>query len=50
MAVAGILDQTYLKQILFNKSCRVAREVTANLLTKFIEAGPQARRRYTEYL
>ena len=50
MAAAGILDQTYLKQILFNKSCRVAREVTANLLTKFIEAGPQARRRYTDYL
>lgn len=45
MQVTGILDQTYLKQILFNKSCRIAREVTANLLSKFIEAGPQARRR-----
>ena len=45
MQSTGMLDQTYLKQILFNKSCRIAREVTANLLSKFIEAGPQARRR-----
>ena len=38
-------DRTYLKQILFNKSCRGAREVTANLILKFMESGPPDRKR-----
>ena len=38
-------DRTYLKQILFNRSCRGAREVTANLILKFMESGPPDRKR-----
>ena len=33
-------DQCYLKQILFNKSCRSGRQVAANMVQYFIENGP----------
>ena len=33
-------DQCYLKKILFNKSCRSGRLITANLVLYFIENGP----------
>ena len=38
-------DRAYLKQILFNRSSRGAREVTASLVQSFMEAGPRGRRR-----
>ena len=38
-------DQSYLKQILFNKSCRSGRQVAANLVQYFIENGPLERRK-----
>ena len=40
-----IRDQSYLKQILFNKSCRSGRQVAANLVQYFIENGPLERRK-----
>ena len=33
-------DECYLKQILFNRSCRSGRQVSANLVQYFIENGP----------
>ena len=33
-------DECYLKQILFNRSCRSGRQVAANLVQYFIENGP----------
>merc|ERR1719167_1741318 len=40
-----IRDQSYLKQILFNRSCRSGRQVAANLVQYFIENGPQERKK-----
>merc|ERR1719318_2369713 len=38
-------DRCYLKQILFNRSCRSGRQVAANLVQYFIENGPQERKK-----
>ena len=38
-------DECYLKQILFNRSCRSGRQVSANLVQYFIENGPLEVRR-----
>ena len=43
--LAVMRDKCYLKQILFNRSCRSGRQVTANLVQYFIENGPQERRK-----
>ena len=43
--LAAIRERSYLKQILFNRSCRSGRQVAANMVQYFIEHGPQQRRK-----
>ena len=43
--LAAIRARSYLKQILFNRSCRSGRQVAANMVQYFIEHGPQQRRK-----
>ena len=43
--LAVIHDTSYLKQILFNRSCTSGRAVTATMVQHFIDHGPQRRKR-----
>ena len=43
--LSAIRDRSYLKQILFNRSCQSGGQVTATMVQYFIDNGPQQRKK-----